>query len=753
MPNRLVPNIWPRGPNKARRRIALAAVLLAVAASVGAGDASVPAELTLARPSSTSGDDSIDGASTSGDDSIDGASTSGDDSHSEASTSEASESQDSTAPPWRCAEGDEPRVVTPGVTAPATPFRGIVSVGSDYDPDSDIETIIIGYHNSADRTNTELRVAGIKTGGPMSVRADSRGLVIRRGGGAFSFPDSCTLEPSESYLHFNIGGAGNRIVDRGYYAVVTVPWGGTPRIDGIRLDADDSFEFASTEPYTFATHNGLGGALFDIGAHANGIHIVAGEEVGAYVITRYGDEAPPEGVGLYGDYRSSNLNDDVFLLGTDGELLAFVIWRFEPAWAPQEVTVLSMRTGEVIACGSSWDWAGFLLISPPDEGLLVSDIRLPPSGWLNNEGACTHGLGDDFFAYLAAQPVPEAPQVVRAPRPISLPSTQAPAAPFQGIVRAFTRYNPASYAHDHVVQYYDSRTGEVTEIAFDDIGTGRFGRGFETDLRIAPDGVVVGRRGSVLLTIPWGAAPELTHAELLAPQQDGSGLVLGDGVDDPNNPYATACETASLEVRGKTLRATLRLADYGDEWSRLRLLELTHGDARARYLLAAPVEPLSEELEVSTICDDNLVFEAEYDTPRVHGTDGTVLALSYQYAAGEPFFSEPGTELAFLVSLDTGSILACGIEPRYSEMEFVTDDPPDGPERPAVLPASGWLDPRPCTDAPDVSTEGCTSIFWGRPVEQTCARELDFRTIGETTDGISTTPATITVVAELDRFE
>ena len=721
---RLVTNIWARGPNKARRRIALAAALAAIAAGVGAGDASIPSESIPAQQSSTSEENSSGGAF----------------------TSEASESQDSTAPPWQCAEGDEPRVVTPGVTAPPAPFRGIVRV-SHYDPDSDIEAIIIRYHNTSDRTNTELRVEGIETGGPMRVRADSRGLVIRRGGGAFSFQDSCSLEPAESYLHFNIGGAGNRIVGRGYYARVIVPWGGTPRIDGIRLDADDDpSDFASAEPYTFATNNGLGGALFDIGTHANGIHIVAGEEVGAYVITRHGDEAPLEGLGLYGDHRSSNLNDDVFLLGTDGELLAFVIWPFEPVSAPQEVTVLSMRTGEVIACGSSWDWAGFHLISPPDEGLLVSDIRLPPSGWLNNEHACTYSLGDDFFAYLAAQPVPEAPQAVRAPRPISLPSTQAPAAPFQGIVRAFTRYDPASYAHDHVVQYYDSRSGEVTEIAFDDIGTGRFRRGFEKHLRVTPDGVVVGRRGSVLLIVPWGAAPELVHAELQAPQQGGSGLVLGDGVDDPNHPYATACETATLEVRGKTLRGTLRQANYGDEWNWLRLLELTHGDVRERYLLAAPVETLSEAVEVSTICH-------RYVIPRLRGTDGTVLALSYEYAAGEPFYGEPGTELAFLVSLDTGAVVACGIEPRYSEMEFVTDDPPDVSERPAVLPASGWLDPRPCTDAPDVRTEDCTSIFWGRRGEQTCARELDFRTIGETTDGISTTPATITVVAEPDRFE
>ncbi|MYE94434.1 MAG: hypothetical protein F4238_13845 [Gemmatimonadetes bacterium] len=722
------------------RRIALVAVLASIAAGISASHASIPAEPLPAQPSPASGSGSRGTAPTNG----------------VAAVSETYESHDNSAPPRRCAEGDEPRVTPPDVTAPPAPFRGIVSIGSDYDPDSGAETLIIGYHNTSDRTNTEFMVEGIETGGPISVRADARGLLIERGGGAFSFADSCSLEPAERYQHFTISGAGEDPVGRGYYARIVVPWGGAPRIDGIRLDSDeDSTGFTSTEPYTFATNNGLGGGLFDIGTHANGIHIVAADQVGAYVITRYGDEAPPEDLGLYGDDRSWSINDDVFLLGTDGELLAFGIWPFEPAWAPPEITVMSMRTGEVVACGSSWHWLGLLLISPLDEGLLVSDITLPPSGWLNPPDSCPRGIGADLLEYLASQPVPDPPAAVRAPRPVSLPSTPAPAAPFQGIVRSFTRYDPANYDHDHIVQYYDSRSGEVTEVAFDDIGTGRFSRGFEKRLAVAPDGVVVGRRGSVLLMIPWGAAPEMIHAQLQVPHPDGAGpgLVLGDGVDDPSRPFATECETATLEVRDETLRARLRLADYGDEWDRLRLLELSYGDKRERFLLAAPVETLTGEVEVSTICSDDGWFEDEYHTPRLRGTDGTVLVLSYQYVPRDPFFGVPGDELALLVSLDTGEVLACGIEPRYSEMVFVTDDPPNEPERPTVLPASGWLDPRPCVDDPSARLLDCNSIFWRSGDQRTCARELDFRMIGENAESISTTPATITVVAELDRFE
>ena len=651
-----------------------------------------------------------------------------------ASSEQASSSGDEATPPWRCAEGDEPRVVTPGVTAPAAPFRGVVNVGSRYDSETEVRTIIILYHSTRDRTNTEIRVEGIDRNGPMQVSADSEGLKLGSNGWVLTFAASCTLEPAEAYRSFSSGGSA---------AVITIPWGGTPRVGGVLLPADDdSYGSADPGPITFAVNNGLSVGLFDIGTHANGIHIVAGDQVGAYVGLNDLSGTPPERLELIGGSRVGGVDPGWFLLGTDGELLAFAYWPWEPAWAPIEITVLSMRTGEVVGCGIS-GWGSFLLISPPDGGVLVSDIKLPPSGWLNRRGdACPRGLGSTFFEYLAAQPLPGTPQAERAPRPISLPSQRAPAASFQGVVRAFTRYDPGRYVHDHVVQYYDSRTGEVTEIAFDDIGTGNFGRGFIRDLRVAHDGVVVGRRGDVLLMIPWGAAPEVVAAERLELQQ----YDFQDKNLEPVIDGISRCDSESLKVRRDRLIASLRTADYDGRGRQPRLLELSIGGATGQYLLASPIGAPSEAVEVSTKCGGL----GDYYKPRLLGTDDAVLLLSYVLYEGESFYSEPDTYLTYMVSLETGAVLACGIEPGYSATVFVSSDNRSESSTLVKFPASGWLDPIPCTDATSVSLEECTSTFLSRGRESICARELDFQTISEPVDGTSSTAALLNVVAEAD---
>ena len=503
---------------------------------------------------------------------------------------------------------------------------------------------------------------------------------------------------------------------------------------------DELYGSAYPEPPTFAVNNGLGGGLFDIGTHANGIHIVAGDEVGAYVWP--GDSSDTQPGRLFGDYRMFGPDPDVFLLGTDGELLAVASWPWEPVHAPIEITVVSMRTGEVVRCGIS-GWGSFLLISPPDEGLLVSDIKLPASLWPTPRDECFQHFGAMFFEYLAAQPVPGPVQPKRAPQPISLPPQQAPAAPFEGVVRAFTRYDPDRYVHDHVVQYYDSRTGEVTEIAFDDIGTGNFGRGFIRGLQVGDDGVVVGRRGDVLLLIPWGQSPELVAAERLELDRHD---YQSEGLE-PDIGGISRCNTESLKVGYDRLIAALRRADYEGSGRQPRLLDLSVtnavSQATGRYLLATPTEVPADSFEVATTCGGL----NEYYTPRLIGTDGVVVLLSYVIQEGEDFYGEPDTYLTYMISLETGAVLACGIEPRYSETVFAERDRRTVSTTPLKLPASGWLDPAPCFDAASVDVEECTSISWYRGGEYVCARELDFRTIAEPLDGMVPTPASLNVTA------
>ena len=166
--------------------------------------------------------------------------------------------------------------------------------------------------------------------------------------------------------------------------------------------------------------------------------------------------------------------------------------------------------------------------------------------------------------------------------------------------------------------------------------------------------------------------------------------------------------------------------------------------AVGKYLLAAPIEVLSEAVEVSTECGGL----SDYHTPRLLGTDDVVLLLSYVLYEGEDFYSEPDTYLTYMVSLETGAVLACGIEPDYSAMVFVNSDNRAETRRQVKFPASGWLDPIPCTDAASVSLEECTSVFLYRDGESICARELDFRTITEPADGTSPAPALLNVVTE-----
>ena len=85
------------------------------------------------------------------------------------------------------------------------------------------------------------------------------------------------------------------------------------------------------------------------------------------------------------------------LHGTDGELFAISIRSSEPACGRRFVYIVSMVTGEIIHCTSTI--AKFLLVAPPDQKAILDEIRLPPSGWFNNE-PCTNDETD--LADLAA---------------------------------------------------------------------------------------------------------------------------------------------------------------------------------------------------------------------------------------------------------------------------------------------------------------------------------------------------------------
>ncbi len=652
--------------------------------------------------------------------------------------------------PWICEEGDEPRVVTSDVVAPSLPFRGIVDASMERDRESETSSLVIRFHDTVRRANTKIVVEGVDPSQPMSTDETPAGLVIDGG-----FFVSTTCSPRSDVNGPQVDGSATY---RGQLAVVIVPWGKTARLEGHSGALSESDEEAPIGPAALTVSDGLGSEHFALGTHANGIHIEAGDQVGAYVLTRYGQKTPPATTKLYGDSRSFDPNDTAFLLGTDGELLAFALWRFEPAFAGHEVVVISMRTGEVVACGTG-AWGAFRLFSPRGEGLVVPQIKLPPSGWLDvfyrssGDGDCPRDLDDEFFDFLAAQPVPPLPLPMPAslPEPVRLPSTPAPEGPFGGIVRSFRRYNPATYSHDRVVQYYDSGSGEVTEIVFDTEPRPSLGTP-----RLVDEGVLFGRGWGTSVLIPWGSAPELVAAERLArlaraPRERG--LTLAQFVAEPDS--VMPCASLPLDVGGSTVRAKLTHADYGDRWHRPELLELSVGDVHGAYLLGSPREGFAVPNEVRSECDEQWFlgeFEHESDIdgylPRLIGSDGVVLMVSWVGLPGESFFGEPHTLITYVISLRTGEVLECGLEPFGTDVVFVPATTERSPRFPPRLPPSGWLDPTPCTHGErDIKPEDCTSIPLGHGDEFVCARELDFRTIGDSRPGIGPTPAAFGVRA------
>lgn len=313
----------------------------------------------------------------------------------------------------------------------------------------------------------------------------------------------------------------------------------------------------------------------------------------------------------------------------------------------------------------------------------------------------------------------------------------------------FPRYNPATYDHDHVVQYYDSGSRDVTEIVFDGEPHPRLGAP-----RLVDEGVLFGRGRGTAVLIPWGAAPELVAAERLArpaPAPRERGLTLARVVAESGS--VMPCASLPLDAGGSTATARLTWADYGDRWNRPQLLELTVGDAYGAYLLGSPPEGFAATAEVRSECDE-MWYLSEFDDessidgylPRLIGSDGTVLMVSWVGLRGDSFYGEPNTLVTYVISLQSGEVLECGLEPFRSNVLFVPAAPKTSKSFRPRLPQSGWLDSTPCIHGePDTKPEECTSIAWGRGDDFACARELDFRTIGDSRLGIAPSPAAFEV--------
>ena len=570
-------------------------------------------------------------------------------------------------------------VIVSGSPAPEWPFRGLVE--TDFIWDSDV--YVIRYLSSRDRTITETTVTGL----------------IHNG-----------------YWYGQIGSVSEAGVTvsatRGSERVqIVLPWGETATVvpRGQYPDGDASWQDIRLSVTSLTHGYVIGGTPFDVSVHGNGVRVQAGEAAANYEYYS-GDGDPPENPELYGGALDSWT--DVYFMGTDGEFVAFATKPYEPAGALPTAYLLSMRTGEVLACGlSGYD---LVLVQPPHEGLLVEQITLPNNRQLHSDEQCGERSASlaELWGSLPPSGAPYPPRQP-GPEPAPLPLATAPPWPFRGAVLALQRYAPTSFSYETVLQYYSSEDGSVTELVFGPMRT------LSRDLAIdANEHAVEVSRYGWAVRVPWGEVAQLLEVDL----------------NRPRTARATAFPTllqfgpshAELEIESVYAHAlvTRFSAPREQSW----------------YVWSAPDESrIDTELEISSRPP---VFPFW-----LRGTDGRIAAIS-QRGSGEDCAYMCSPVLTVLISLETGQVLSCGWESDgVHALVFVA---PTGSNMTSnlTLPPSGWLDPSQCYTHRTDAFGNCSWLAYSKD-EPRCSRHFELAPLSDGIAEVSLVPARIQV--DLDR--
>ena len=574
---------------------------------------------------------------------------------------------------------------------PSAPFYGFVFVDSFHDEICERDVVTVQLHDSRSRETTLVNIF------------DAEQLACAN-----------HILPTEDGLELYVYQTSS--VD-GWFVThhyrIELPWGdrGTVGVVAGRTGRPSHDHFSSTPQMGWSDETVLGGLPIEVQSHTNGVRLVAGDAVAGYALSPAGSRRPPVQTALMGRHRLGEAF--VSLEGTDGELVAFS-WSASPAdCGRKDVYVVSMRTGELVACDALFG-GDVLLVAPEDGGLLVDEIVLPPSGWLDKR-SCPHGIDDGLIKALGELPkapsprASGAPEMSGAPEIVPLPVSVAPDWPFHGVVRAYQRYDPADFRHDLVVQYYRSDTSVSSEVVFGEVQLARLMPDFFT----AELGVGVARdeASGDRVVIPWGQAPRLIAAQEAATDgwQPSPGTL-------PQHPTSLPVGSAPLEIAGH------------EPWP-VGVLSLSLGGTQQWYITSQPPESPPAEIEIEP------GERGPAWTAHLRGTDGKTLALTYLHEYFDDCLSVCGVELTYLISLMNGEVLACGVEPHYSEIAFVapTDTQVDDGE--LTLPPSGWLDPGPCLRGSPSGAHGCSILVHQREPETLCVREFDLRAIADGIDG------------------
>ena len=594
----------------------------------------------------------------------------------------------------RCWPGLDSDPVVRGGDIPPAPFYGAVLVRQFYDDFCDRQVVEVRLHDARTRSTTLLTI-------PNASQLSCASHILPTGDGL------------EFYVYKRRGPDWQ--IRTNHYRV-ELPWGGrgAASLAAVHRGRPSNDHFSSTPQMSWHDETTLGGTAITVQSHTNGVRLEAGGVVAGYALSPEGSRRPPEQTRLMGRYRLDE--SYVSLEGTDGELVAFS-WNSSPAdCTPKDVYVISMRSGELVACSSVFN-GDMLLMAPEDGGLLVDEIMLPPSGWLD-KASCPHGMDDELFTALKERPEALSPRAAAGPpEPVALPTLAAPGWPFRGVVRAFDRYDPSEYRHDLVVQYYRTDDPALVEVAFDEAQLAALVRDFfvaELGVAVATDDAS-GER----IVIPWGEAPRRITA--LAASADGW-QPRREAL--PRYPTSIPLGSSAVEIAGY------------EPWP-VGMINLSHGATQRWYLTASAPETRPAEIEI------DLGERSPAWTAHLRGTDGNTLALTYLHQYFEDCPSVCGVELTYLISLTTGEVLACGVESTHGQMAFVApaDDLADAGA--SVLPPSGWLDPEPCLRGSPAGAYGCSILVHEHKPETICVREFDLRATGHGIEGASAIPASV----------
>ncbi len=592
-----------------------------------------------------------------------------------------------------------PYLVSSEVTAPEWPFYGVVGVSVDEENSIQSSRIVVRIHNAISRTNTDIVVAEALMPYWMSTRATNAGIRVG--------------PVSEAYVQVAPAGC-DSVASPTTPMDLVIPWGAkaqlVPSDDQLRDPVGDLLP-------SYAERFSAGGKTFQIGNGRAGVHLRAGDLTRVYELAGLPDDdvSGPESSPIDRDpHRWESLK------GTDGEHLAVVYWPIEPTSAPQEVYVVSLRTGDVVACGVLRSQR-LLFVAPPHEGLLVDEIRLPPSGRLYLDELCSRDLSESFFDYLASLP-PSRPRPPSTPRPISLPNNFAPERPFRGLVRTYTRDSAAFLSRDHHVQFYDIDGRRFTELVLEEFAS----QDLTPNLEVALDGLIVAEhdRSGTRVLVPWGG-----QAVLVRPEEPNYGFSQDDllrpaRAEDTGAGLRGYCASRRISLDGDDVTVTSSDAQLdGRRFSSELWVRVSAGDQFTDFLIGKPQAEAGASVAVEPACG---LFSHGVDVSR---SSGELLILRTPIQWSELY--GVGERVVYIFSLRDGSLLACGVHGTGGELAVVATDAGSRTAGPVVLPPSGWLDTDACTRGILDNDGECTPFVVSATDEQQCERELDLGSIDE----------------------